>query len=199
MPITIVKNYIQGNAEDLGKIREADLAIVRLHMNGCGHCVAMAPEWAKFEEKVRSMNSGNDVVIASIEASQMPSIAPFDSVSGYPTILKLNKGNKAGDEFNAPRTADEFLKYSGLKSTGNHPLIHRRLRNSSKHHRLTRHHRLRNMSKHHRMTGHIQNGGRRRSIRRKTRKCKSKRRARISKRTLSHYPFAVTETMGSRF
>ncbi len=79
------------------------------HMNGCGHCENMMPEWDKFSK----LNPSSS---AKFEASDPKGkeIIKGDAnikVTGYPTIILLDANNKKMKDYDKGRTATEFKAF----------------------------------------------------------------------------------------
>ena len=86
---------------------EGKKQLVFFHMNQCGHCKKMMPEWEKLER-----NYSGDVTLRKVEASSGDSLLKKNKVSGFPTILLLDESGNKLKEYNGDRTAkslEEFL------------------------------------------------------------------------------------------
>ena len=92
-------NAFSNNREYYGNVSNNN-KLVYFHMNGCGHCEKLTPEWNKFV----SNNANNyDCVFEKIEANEAPS-----DIKGYPTVV-LIKSNNEKKTFEDERT-EEGLK-----------------------------------------------------------------------------------------
>ena len=79
---------------------------VLFHMNKCGYCKQMMPEWDKF-----ASSYNGDVEIKKIEASSGNPLLNKHGVDSYPTIMLLDKnGNKVKD-YDGERTASAFKSF----------------------------------------------------------------------------------------
>jgi len=68
-------------------------------------------------EKVAKTFEGEDgVVVAKLDADQHKSVAQEYGVSGYPTIKFFPKDNKAGEDYTAGRTPEEFVTFLNQRS-----------------------------------------------------------------------------------
>ena len=85
-------------------------SVVRYHMNGCGHCVAMEDEWHKLINALKN----KAIVIVDLEASALnPKIVEKDireKVVGFPTIITYLDG-KQKDEYQGDRNKDDIMKW----------------------------------------------------------------------------------------
>ena len=75
------------------------------HMNGCGHCDKLMPDWDKF-----ARGNKTDILTKKVEVGDDPSYAKKYKVEGFPTILLLGSNGEKLDTYEGPRTL------SGLKS-----------------------------------------------------------------------------------
>ena len=76
--------------------------IAFFHMNGCGHCDAMMPEWKIYVRK-------NPRAI-HCEASAIPALLKSE-IRSFPTIVVLD-GMKILAKHSGPRTADSFAAFA---------------------------------------------------------------------------------------
>lgn len=87
---------------------EGGKQLVFFHMNQCGHCKKMMPEWDKFQQ-----NYSGNVKLRKVEASSGDELLEKNKISGYPTVLLLDGNGNKLDEYNGDRTAkslEEFLQ-----------------------------------------------------------------------------------------
>lgn len=100
------------NKKNVGDVIKTSPNITILYYwNMCGHCTALMPTWDKICKKYK--NKG-DCDLLNVEVSHLPHLpAKYkNGVSGFPTIIKYNKGVKVG-EYNDERVfhkIDKFVK-----------------------------------------------------------------------------------------
>ena len=107
------KRKIQNHITTKKNYKKKVLPIVygKIHMNGCGHCQNLIPEWDILNEK---MKIHSDVVCYDIEREEegekFPlfnnNYKPYENLQiqgGYPTIYKLHKRGGAIIYYNGPR------------------------------------------------------------------------------------------------
>ena len=77
------------------------------HMEGCGHCVMLRPEWEKMKKKV-----GSSLILAEIDSNYSREITDLTGgeVVGFPTLMVIKEGRKAF-EYNRERKEKEMLKF----------------------------------------------------------------------------------------
>jgi thiol-disulfide isomerase/thioredoxin len=85
---------------------EGNKELLLLHMNGCGHCEKLMPEWQQFTN-----NNNTNIKTRDVEMSEDPSLMDKYKVNGFPTILLLGENGKKLDTYDGPRTADGLLSY----------------------------------------------------------------------------------------
>jgi thiol-disulfide isomerase/thioredoxin len=78
--------------------------LVLFHMKGCPHCVNMMPEWDKFAK----LNPGQT---AKHEASDVQELTNKLKITGFPTIMLLDRQNNKIKAYDGGRTANEFKAF----------------------------------------------------------------------------------------
>tara|TARA_B110000263_G_scaffold187987_1_gene165646 strand:- start:111 stop:551 length:441 start_codon:yes stop_codon:yes gene_type:complete len=117
-------------------IKNKKSCFAMFHMEGCGHCVLLRPEWEKMKNKVKSF-----VVLVEIDSNYSGEITNLTGgeVRGFPTLMVIKKGRRKF-EYNGERKEEEMLKFvrKTFKKVGG-----RRKRRSRKKNRRTRRRRRR--------------------------------------------------------
>jgi thiol-disulfide isomerase/thioredoxin len=85
--------------------------IIFFHMNGCGHCIKMMPEWEKF---AKSNNSG--IPARKVESKEDPALVKKHGIRGFPTVLLIGANGEKQDTYTGPRTADALSAWSSSKA-----------------------------------------------------------------------------------
>ena len=78
--------------------------VVFYHMNSCGHCEKMRPEWDKF------VNENSDIRTRAVEASD-GNEATEKGVTSFPTVLLLDGTGKKIADFNDKRNAAALKRF----------------------------------------------------------------------------------------
>lgn len=98
-----LNNYIIEGMENINKEKAAEFKLC--HMNGCGHCKKMMPEWDRLGSKV-----GN-IKITKTEQSEDPALMKKYKVQGYPTMVLLDADGNLLETYNGDRTYSAFMEY----------------------------------------------------------------------------------------
>ena len=80
--------------------------LVYFYMDGCGHCKNFTPTWDNF----CSTNSSTIKTYKFEQAQVREQITEYN-ISGFPTILLLDKNNAKIDEYNGERTVEALTSY----------------------------------------------------------------------------------------
>ena len=99
----VLFNYMMKNREGFSEGKE----MVFLHMDNCGHCKKMMPEWKKCEKENKT-----GIVMKDYEmnTSKGKDLVKKHKVNGFPTIL-LFENDKKIDTYDGERTSKSFLEY----------------------------------------------------------------------------------------
>lgn len=88
-------------------------AFVEFFAPWCGHCKSLEPEWAIAGD---TFQTGDEVLIGAVDATENMELADKYDVSGYPTIKYFPKGSTEAEEYKGGRTADTIVSYVNQKA-----------------------------------------------------------------------------------
>lgn len=97
-------------------VESADYVLVEFYAPWCGHCKALAPEYAKAAKILAEKHPDLSVKLAMVDATVESSLGKDYGVRGYPT-LKFFKGSDAPKDYEGGRKADEIVNWI-VKKTG---------------------------------------------------------------------------------
>merc|ERR1711971_50728 len=86
-----------------------EFVLVEFYAPWCGHCKALAPEYAKAAGILAEKDS--PIKLGKVDATEESSLGEKFEVRGYPTIKLFKKGSNEAIDFNGDRTVAGFTKF----------------------------------------------------------------------------------------
>lgn len=105
--LAVVFGSVFKGTKQLNEGLSNDKEFVLVHMNGCGHCKTLMPEW---KSAAKANNTGISMRAVEMNEGDGPELCKKHNITGFPTMILLENGKKIAD-YNGERNKDGLLKF----------------------------------------------------------------------------------------
>jgi len=105
--LAVVFGSVFKGTKQLNEGLSNDKEFVLVHMNGCGHCKTLMPEW---KSAAKANNTGISMRAVEMNEGDGPELCKKHNITGFPTMILLENGKKIAN-YNGERNKDGLLKF----------------------------------------------------------------------------------------
>jgi protein disulfide-isomerase A6 len=98
-------------------LKDASFWMVEFFAPWCGHCKALAPEWARAAQQL----APSGVKLGAVDCTAHEALCAKYNVKGYPTILVFGRDKAHAAPYEGPRTADGIVAFAAGKAATEGP------------------------------------------------------------------------------
>ena len=104
--LKLVSNYLNTEGYENLKNTLGGKEFCLIHMDGCGHCERLMPDWMKLQKENNAGNTGIVMKAINMKTDEGKKLVADNNISGFPTMLLLDGSGKKIKAYEGQRTIE---------------------------------------------------------------------------------------------